>query len=368
MFLKNFKWLLIASISLHRINKVKASVNDHRSLESCPDDGILDSTGLYCCPSSCGTCGGYDCRLQPGGYYSCCLGNVNESCDFGELPCVTSTSNPCPVGGRVDSSGIHCCPETCERCTYNCYYLPDDDECCFKNATESCDSGNFPCFATESNELSDKEKYCPSGILSDFYNHEYCPFRVCCPSSCPSCDVSQDCDLSPECCANNFALVSRSNDQDISCRSNNPPCLVPKVNDPCESNPCQNGAKCGVKYVMESEDCADSKVICDCEGTGKKLVGEFCDYECEDEEIVCGQIMIGYSSNDFTPNDVCCTSEQECVSYEGKYTIYNKCFFIERPVSCYPDNNCLNGGTCEIPGVCNCPDDYTGGYCEIYIG
>jgi len=53
------------------------------------------SSGMYCCASSCGTCGGSQCGNRPGGSSNCCTSRIKDSgryCDTNEAPCIKSVS------------------------------------------------------------------------------------------------------------------------------------------------------------------------------------------------------------------------------------------------------------------------------------
>jgi hypothetical protein len=84
----------------------------------------------------------------------------------------------------------------------------------------------------------------------------------CC--SCKKCDNSDECDPSvpKQCCVHKIAagidrlLSDADTDVDISCRNGkSAPCVMPPPNDPCAGQPCQNGAKCGVEYAANLEEC-----------------------------------------------------------------------------------------------------------------
>merc|ERR1719242_2689853 len=69
--------------------------------EKTPDptcvNGVLPLNGEYCCPESCGTCGGPGCSQRPGGAKACCLGHIEasgNSCDDGPAPCIVSDPQP----------------------------------------------------------------------------------------------------------------------------------------------------------------------------------------------------------------------------------------------------------------------------------
>ena len=86
--------------------------------------------------------------------------------------------------------------------------------------------------------------------LNDFeiYSNVFFFALLC---SCSTCSISGDCTGPSECCLYDFYQSAVVSDVDISCRSNGPPCVVPIPNDPCgssESNPCQNGAPCGISF------------------------------------------------------------------------------------------------------------------------
>lgn len=54
--------------------------------------GILDKKKVACCPKTCGTCGGHDCRDHPGGAANCCTKYVQA----GKRVCAT---DPAPCHG-----------------------------------------------------------------------------------------------------------------------------------------------------------------------------------------------------------------------------------------------------------------------------
>eukprot|EP00612_Vaucheria_litorea_P000946 CAMPEP_0171460798 /NCGR_PEP_ID=MMETSP0945-20130129/5524_1 /TAXON_ID=109269 /ORGANISM="Vaucheria litorea, Strain CCMP2940" /LENGTH=217 /DNA_ID=CAMNT_0011987061 /DNA_START=52 /DNA_END=706 /DNA_ORIENTATION=+ len=88
----------------------------HRSVAVCPDTGIYDWSNTYCCPDSCGTCGGDGCHLRPGGATSCCTSQITQACDVANLPCiatgeptdeVTLPPSDCPDGSIADATGLN---------------------------------------------------------------------------------------------------------------------------------------------------------------------------------------------------------------------------------------------------------------------
>mmetsp|Transcript_14664 Transcript_14664/g.21838 ORF Transcript_14664/g.21838 Transcript_14664/m.21838 type:complete len:331 (-) Transcript_14664:39-1031(-) len=314
-------------ISLCAVFKARAEFNSNeavpRNLASCPFDGILDDSETACCLSSCGECGGFGCDLREGGVAGCCTSQFTDSCSSNTLPCIL-----------------------------------DDD--------------------TSSSDETDNS-VCSDGTLSiPFTIGLYREAQFCCPKSCESCGIGWFCDLSPQCCANTYlrGLKLEYSDVDISCRSNSPPCLLPPSDDPCSTgDTCQNGAICGARWTITGTwDMGGSysfEMLCKCDESGN-YTGEFCELLCGEEETPCGSVTYN-SFGSLKSNDVCCSAEEICVPYGGKY--YNEfvCKSIDRPLSCDP-NPCLNGGLCQPYNPlnsatpyfeCYCIDSsYSGTYCE----
>ena len=83
---------------------------------ACCADGVKNSSGEVCCPSSCGTCGGDDCGDQTGGA-DCCVGPIKNSgvtCVNGDdVACIIPADNTCSAG----TSGSSACTSD-----YQCVY------------------------------------------------------------------------------------------------------------------------------------------------------------------------------------------------------------------------------------------------------
>jgi hypothetical protein len=120
--------------------------------------GISDPSGLKCCATSCGVCGGVGCETRPGGAEQCCgdsLAAANKTC--GKPGCIFRTNpreaearaSACEaVGGILDPDGLACCPSSCGACGgEGCSNHPGGaDACCGDNvqaANKLC--GHPPC-------------------------------------------------------------------------------------------------------------------------------------------------------------------------------------------------------------------------------
>eukprot|EP00903_Cladosiphon_okamuranus_P016927 g15603.t1 len=56
-------------------------------------DGILSTLGQYCCPATCGRCGGVGCSQLPGGEDNCCTSKIKERGDM----CAVTGAAPCRI-------------------------------------------------------------------------------------------------------------------------------------------------------------------------------------------------------------------------------------------------------------------------------
>jgi hypothetical protein len=59
--------------------------------------GILSADGNYCCPISCGACGGGGCGSRPGGSLNCCTAGIDfigATCSGSQAPCATGLLDP----------------------------------------------------------------------------------------------------------------------------------------------------------------------------------------------------------------------------------------------------------------------------------
>jgi len=162
--------------------------------------GIPDASGMMCCASSCGTCGGTGCEGRDGGAGSCCadsLDTANVPC--GEPPCLMEThaqaqareaevnAAECTAhGGIPDPSGLKCCAASCGACGGNdCAARPGGaDLCCGDNvgaANKTC--GHPACvFHTDPREAEARAMACEAaGGIADPAG------LACCPASCVSC-------------------------------------------------------------------------------------------------------------------------------------------------------------------------------------
>lgn len=201
--------------------------------------GIPDATGLMCCSSSCGSCGGTGCDARDGGADGCCGDNLeaaNVPC--GHPPCLMEThamaqvrdaqvfSASCKAhGGIPDPSGLKCCAASCGQCGgTGCEMRSGGAEmCCGDNlaaADETC--GEPACvFRTNPLEAQARAKACESvGGISDPSG------LACCPASCGTCGGT-DCTSRPggaeSCCGDN---IDEANDV-----CGNPPCLMSAFSD-----------------------------------------------------------------------------------------------------------------------------------------
>jgi len=202
--------------------------NIHRSLAECPDTGIFDWSNTYCCPDTCGTCGGDGCHLRPGGATSCCTSRITETCDVANLPCIATehmdTPDPavtppptyCPTDTIADASGEKCCVKSCGSCGgFGCNTRPGGQwACCTSTVTALCSTGARPCVADDDTE---PPTGCPTAnSVMDSSGTK------CCPSYCGTCG-GYGCNTRPggasNCCTSNIT---------VSCSANNyqPPCAA----------------------------------------------------------------------------------------------------------------------------------------------
>eukprot|EP00612_Vaucheria_litorea_P002959 CAMPEP_0171461692 /NCGR_PEP_ID=MMETSP0945-20130129/6037_1 /TAXON_ID=109269 /ORGANISM="Vaucheria litorea, Strain CCMP2940" /LENGTH=347 /DNA_ID=CAMNT_0011988087 /DNA_START=398 /DNA_END=1441 /DNA_ORIENTATION=- len=343
---------------------------------TCPEGGILDSFQMFCCPEECGECGGFGCHEFPGGESNCCTSQITETCDTNNLPCEIVPEEICPSGGVPNDDGSGCCGSNCQRCDSAACQLPinANNVCCTLNVTTSCETGELPCV----NIPLEEPKTCPGGILSDPLPFACNPL-VCCPESCDVCDISEDCTLASECCAYTFLFDSIGivpSDVDVSCRNNEPPCIMAPENDPCEVNPCLDGARCGSSWTSEAG--CFNEAICECSEVGNNA-GPFCDVVCDVGETPCGQGFPPFSNYYFEPNSFCCAADEECFAFaplDGGELNYS-CITKDRPTEC-ETLECVNG-TCYIAlyigdadgfipvEACLCDEGYYGGLCEEAI-
>ena len=59
-------------------------------------DGLISASGLACCPTTCGQCGGSGCGSAPGGSSDCCGSGVTNSgiyCDDNVAPCIITSAS-----------------------------------------------------------------------------------------------------------------------------------------------------------------------------------------------------------------------------------------------------------------------------------
>jgi len=133
----------------------QAFLSDTPSLDRC-HDGIVDSRGIFCCPSTCGECGGLGCDMRPGGGSQCCGSSMKVTCSSaaGPPPCRYPLGwTPPPVrctAGIADSTGSFCCPKACGQCGgLGCDMRPGGGpQCCGGSIKETCATsvGEPPCF------------------------------------------------------------------------------------------------------------------------------------------------------------------------------------------------------------------------------
>jgi len=370
---------------------------NQRLLVSCPNGGIFDSTSKFCCPNSCGECGGYGCDARPGGAGQCCTSQITESCDESSLPCIaSSTTSACPTGGIANSSGKVCCPESCGECGgYGCHLRPGGAaKCCTGSVTNLCSESDLPCVADGGNSTEsppsassttpeptpqEENGVCEDGgILATFRYVGSCEINVCCPKTCPSCDASFECSLEPECCAQNIARNVHLTDKDVSCNDNAPPCVVPPLENPCEPNPCEQGVSCSVAFDFTAymPEYCEYKYSCNCSEAGS-YVSSTCEKKCNDDQMPCGATRSNHWGrfSSYSDNE-CCESWEECVefSYASESPYYGTfCIEKDRPESCDP-NPCQNDGFCyeeygKVPSFysCSCSSSWQGTICDIPV-
>mmetsp|Transcript_19570 Transcript_19570/g.27529 ORF Transcript_19570/g.27529 Transcript_19570/m.27529 type:complete len:628 (+) Transcript_19570:188-2071(+) len=334
----------------------------------CPLGGIYDVEAEYCCPSTCGSCGGLGCDKRPGGVESCCTSSVTTSCNDEILPCKVTTV--CPTNGILDLTGNYCCDSSCGFCGGDgCEDRGGDGiECCTSRAYVTCEQDRdytvLPCRRFPDTDFS----MCDTGLIGSYPFSTCRDVNICTPASCSKYDYSLPCYSSPECCAIGLSLLP--NDAETSCRYNSPPCVIPLEDELCLDFPCQNGARCAIEYNSFEGYCG-RQPVCVCDEIGN-FAGEFCEIPCGDDEAPCGREYIyKVSTGRVGFDDVCCSADKEC-RYIGTEVGYNfECVFRDRPTSCEP-NPCLNGGWCEnanpygntFIGLCNCPEGFSGAFCE----
>lgn len=201
--------------------------------------GIPDSTGMLCCESSCGSCGGAGCEGRQGGADACCADNLEEAnVACGNPPCLMEThaqaqardaqvySAKCTqIGGIPDPTGLTCCAPSCGICGgEGCELRPGGAElCCGDNlatANETC-GGPACIFQPARGEVEARSRACelvgglpgPSGL-------------TCCPETCGTCGGA-GCQSRPggadSCCLDNI------NDANQLCGE--PPCMMLAFSD-----------------------------------------------------------------------------------------------------------------------------------------
>jgi len=180
--------------------EVDAEAARARSYACLGAGGVPDESGMFCCSSACGMCGGPGCDAREGGASACCADSLeaaNVAC--GDPPCLMEThasaqardaavfSAKCrDKGGIPDSSGLKCCAESCGVCGgEGCEMRPGGaEQCCgdsLSAANETC--GQPGCiFRTNPREVEARASACEAvgGILDP-------NGLACCPSSCGAC-------------------------------------------------------------------------------------------------------------------------------------------------------------------------------------
>ena len=201
--------------------------------------GIPDSTGMLCCGSSCGSCGGVGCEGRQGGADGCCadkLEEANVAC--GNPPCLMEThaqaqardaqvySAKCKrSGGIPDPTGLTCCAPSCGICGgEGCELRPGGAElCCGDNlatANETC-GGPACIFHPARGEVEARARACELvGGVPDLSG------LSCCPKTCGTCG-GVGCQSRPggpdSCCLDNI------NDANQLCGE--PPCMMLAFSD-----------------------------------------------------------------------------------------------------------------------------------------
>jgi len=193
--------------------------------------GLLPASGKFCCPESCGSCGGPGCSQRPGGASACCVTNIETSgvsCDESNAPCIVSNPepqmDPTCENGLLSDNGEFCCKDSCGSCGGpGCSQRPGGAAgCCvghIENSQVSCDDSIAPCIVSNPeppNEPETGDPTCENGVLTP-------NGKFCCKDTCGSCGGS-GCSQRPGgvagCCVGH---ISRSGN---TCDASVAPCIM----------------------------------------------------------------------------------------------------------------------------------------------
>mmetsp|Transcript_2989 Transcript_2989/g.4534 ORF Transcript_2989/g.4534 Transcript_2989/m.4534 type:complete len:522 (+) Transcript_2989:63-1628(+) len=287
----------------------------------CQNGGIIDSSSSFCCPLSCGQCGGYGCNSRPGGDSNCCTSKITNSCNSNGPPCKIEDDVPatCPYDGIIDSTGKICCSSSCRECGgYGCDLKPGGAaNCCTSHITESCSNKSAPCILDGTNSS------CPNGGIFDSSG------TVCCTESCGQCG-GDGCHLRPggasQCCTSQATN---------SCSSNTLPCIVDNAtsssdDDDDEDSVCSDGIlsevfspafTCLLQYC-----CPKSCSECNINSLSCETEPECCAYST----------ILTNEARSFSDANISCRSKSP------------PCLVPPEDDPCVIDNPCQNGALCGL--------------------
>jgi hypothetical protein len=216
------------------VREVEASASTARRDACSAIGGISDASGMFCCDSTCGACGGSGCESREGGAEGCCADNLSaDNVPCGHPPCLMHTyaqaqsrdaqvfSEQCASrGGVPDASGLKCCAASCGACGgEGCALRPGGAElCCGDNIGAANVSCGEPACTFQSNPRSVKAR---SNACEDLGGLLEPNGLACCPASCGSCG-GVDCASRPggaqACCGDNIGEANEV--------CGHPPCLM----------------------------------------------------------------------------------------------------------------------------------------------
>mmetsp|Transcript_11490 Transcript_11490/g.17106 ORF Transcript_11490/g.17106 Transcript_11490/m.17106 type:complete len:437 (-) Transcript_11490:43-1353(-) len=280
----------------------------------CPEGSISDETMEFCCPESCGSCGGFGCYLRDSGENNCCTSQIMKSCDSSDPPCKSTIVGGCPNNGLLSPDAKFCCEESCSICLKNYLNYNWDDECNVNLIYELCSNGNLPCII----ELEAGD--CPSGGITDLTKTK------CCDESCGQCGGA-GCHLRPggeeACCIKDVTTI---------CSENNFPCSI----DPVQTfNNAELYCSDGIAVTLGFSD---------------------------DGSNTCGMSICCPSSCEQCNTSMDCDLSPECCAYNSLPNVFDRpyhaksCRYNDPPCYIPPDDSPCNYDVC--PGGAKCGEVY----------
>lgn len=244
--------------------------------------GIPDSTGLFCCNSSCGSCGGTGCGGRHGGADACCEDNLeaaNVAC--GDPPCLMEShaqaqlrdaevySAKCKdAGGIPDLSGMKCCAASCGVCGgEGCASRPGGaDLCCGDNLATANETCGVPAciFQPNPREAEARAQACDLlGGVSDATG------LACCAAMCGTCG-GVGCESQPGGAGN--CCLDRINEVNQLC--GDPPCLLLALSESGHGNSSEEWWRFGSGDIV-SRAAAHAPLVKTSEGSNGVGLGGF---------------------------------------------------------------------------------------------